>query len=95
MSAFLIVHSKLTKPEIFQQYVVASEDSLKRYEGTYLLGGELNEVLEGRHDKNRTVIFQFPSPEHAKRWYSSKEYQSVKHLRDNTGEFDFVLVDPF
>jgi len=46
-SAFLIVHSKLTKPEVFQQYVVASEYSLKLYEGTYLLGGELNEVLEG------------------------------------------------
>jgi uncharacterized protein (DUF1330 family) len=95
MSAFLIIHSKLTNPEAFQDYVVASEDSLKLHEGKYLLGGELDMVLEGEHDKSRTVIFQFPSSQHAKDWYTGDEYQKVKYLRDNTGEFDFVLVDSF
>lgn len=95
MSAFLIIHSKLSNPELFQEYVEASEDSLKIYEGVYHLGGNLSEVLEGEHDKNRTIIFEFPSAEHAKNWYNGKEYQSVKHLRDGTGEFDFVLVDSF
>ena len=95
MAAFLIVHSKLTNPELFQEYVAASEPSLNQYKGTYLLGGQLDEVLEGNHDKERTIIFEFPSTEHAKNWYYSKEYQGVKHLRDNTGTFDFVLVDSF
>jgi uncharacterized protein (DUF1330 family) len=90
MPAFLIVHSKLTNPELFQKYVEASEKSLSIYEGKYILGGELDQVLEGFHDKSRTVIFQFPSSEHAKRWYNSEEYQNVKHLRDKTGEFDFA-----
>jgi uncharacterized protein (DUF1330 family) len=95
MPAFLIVHSKLSDPKTFQQYVEASAHSLNLFEGTYLLGGGLSEVLEGAHDKNRTVIFQFPSTAHAKDWYQSKEYQSIKHLRENTGKFDFVLVDSF
>jgi len=60
-----------------------------------LLGGSVSDVLEGTHDKDRTVIFQFPSTQAAKNWYQSDEYQSVKPLREHTGAFDFVLVDSF
>ncbi|MDC0052874.1 DUF1330 domain-containing protein [Gammaproteobacteria bacterium] len=95
MTAFLIVNSKLTKPELFQNYVIAAEESLKLYQGEYHLGGSFNTLLEGQHDKTRTVIFKFPSSEHAKTWYNGKEYQGVKHLREGTGEFDFVLIDSF
>lgn len=95
MPAFLIVHSKLTDPNAFQHYVEAAGPSLERYQGTYLLGGGVSDVLEGAHDKDRTVIFQFPSTQAAKSWYQSDEYQSVKPLREGTGAFDFVLVDSF
>ena len=95
MPAYLIVHSKITNPELFQHYVDASEESLTLFGGKYLLGGTVNAVLEGLHNKPRTVIFEFPSTEKAKGWYNSEEYQKVKYLRDNTGEFDFVLVDSF
>jgi len=95
MSGLIIIHSKLTDPKRFQEYVVASEDSLSKYQGKFFLGGSVSEVLEGQHDKARTVIFEFPNIEKAKAWYNSDEYQSVKHLRDGTGEFDFVLLDSF
>ena len=95
MPAFLIVHSKLTDPDAFEHYVKAAGPSLESYQGTYLLGGGLSEVLEGSHDKDRTVIFQFPSIQDAKSWYQSEEYQSVKPLRERTGAFDFVLVNSF
>lgn len=95
MPAFLIVHSKLTDADAFQHYVEAAGHSLERYQGTYLLGGSVSDVLEGTHNKDRTVIFQFPSTQAAKNWYQSDEYQSVKPLREHTGAFDFVLVDSF
>ncbi len=95
MSAFLIIHSKLTEPELFKKYVEASADSVEQYKGKYLLGGMLSDVLEGNHDKERTIIFEFPDKEHAKNWYNSEEYRSVKHLRENTGSFDFLIVDSF
>ena len=72
MPAFLIVHSKLTDSDAFEHYVKAAGTSLERYQGTYLLGGSLSEVLEGSHDKDRTVIFQLPSIEDAKSWYKSE-----------------------
>jgi uncharacterized protein (DUF1330 family) len=95
MPAFLIVHSKLTDADAFEQYVKAACTYLDRYQGTFFLGGRLSEVLEGSHDKDRTVIFQFPSIEDAKSWYQSEEYRSVKPLREHTGTFDFVLVNSF
>ena len=95
MPAFLIVHSKLTDADAFEHYVKATGPSLEHYQGTYLLGGGLSEVLEGSHDKDRTVIFQFPSIQDAKSWYQSEDYQSVKPLRKHTGTFDFVLMNSF
>ena len=95
MSAFIIIHSTITEPELFQKYVEASEDSVNKYQGKYLLGGMVSDVLEGNHDQKRTVIFEFPDAEKAKNWYNSEEYGSVKHLKNNTGSFDFVLVDSF
>ncbi len=95
MPAFLIVHSKLTDADAFEHYVKAAGPSLERSQGTYLLGGGVSADLEGSHDNDRTVIFQFPSIEDAKSWYQSEEYQSVKPLREHTGAFDFVLVNSF
>lgn len=95
MPGFIIIHSTLTDPERFQEYVLASEDSVNKYQGKFVLGGLVGEVLEGQHSKKRTVIFEFPSLDNAKAWYESEEYQSVKQLRDGTGEFDFVLLDSF
>ncbi len=95
MPAFIIIHSTITKPELFQKYVEASEDSLNQYHGKYLLGGMVTDILEGNHDQKRTVIFEFPDESQARNWYHSDEYGAVKHLKDNTGSFDFVLVDSF
>lgn len=95
MPALLIVHSNVSKPELFQKYASASEHSLDLYGGEFLFGGNVSDVLEGSHDKSRAVIFKFASAEQARAWYYSEEYQAIKYLRDNTGEFDFMIVDSF
>lgn len=95
MSALLIVHSTVTKPELFQKYASAAEHSLELYGGEFLFGGNVNDVLEGSHNKSRAVIFRFASTEQARAWYNSEEYQAAKPLRDNTGDFDFLIVDSF
>ena len=67
MPAFLIVHSKLTDADAFEHYVKAAGPSLERYQGTSLLGGGVSEVLEGSHDKDRTVIFSVPQHRRCKK----------------------------
>ncbi len=95
MTALLIVNSTVSKPEAFQDYAKASEQSLELYGGEFLFGGNVTDVLEGKHNKSRSVIFRFANAEQARAWYHSEEYQAVKHLRDYTGEFDFMIVDSF
>jgi len=95
MSAFIIIHSTITAPELFQKYVEASEHSLDIYKGKFLMGGMVSDVLEGNHNQKRTVIFEFPDVDQARGWYNSDEYRATKHLKDGTGTFDFVLIDSF
>lgn len=95
MAAFLIVHSRLTDVDKFQEYVSASASSVAAFGGEYLLGGSLMSVLEGSHDKDRTVVFKFPDSDNVKSWYLSEAYTKVKPLREGTGEFDFLVIESF
>jgi uncharacterized protein (DUF1330 family) len=51
------------------------------------------EVLEGDANAKGIVLFEFPSMEVAKRWYSSDAYQGVKQRRLGAAEFELILVD--
>jgi uncharacterized protein (DUF1330 family) len=39
------------------------------------------------------VILEFPSMEHAHRWYASEEYREPKAMRLRAGRTNVVLVD--
>lgn len=51
------------------------------------------EVLEGEPTAKGVVLFEFPSVEVAKRWYTSPAYQGVKRLRLGAAEIELILVD--
>ncbi len=50
------------------------------------------EILEGDGVLG-VVLFEFPSMDEARRWYSSAAYQEVKKLREGAADFDLILVD--
>ena len=66
MPAFLIVHSKLTDANAFQHYVEAAGPSLERYQGTYLLGGSVSDVLGAPMIKIARLFFSSPAPKQQK-----------------------------
>lgn len=50
------------------------------------------EVLEGEWHGNQTVILEFESPEAARAWYESEEYQAAIPLRQAAADSNGVLV---
>ena len=38
------------------------------------------------------VLFEFPSLEEARSWYTSSAYQEVKKRREGAAKFDLILV---
>ena len=61
-------------------------------------GGELRgsgmglEVLEGSHDGRRLVVFEFPSMEKVREFWSSSAYAKVKRLREGAAKVDVWAV---
>jgi uncharacterized protein (DUF1330 family) len=51
------------------------------------------EVLEVGGPVEGVVLFEFPSMEVARRWYTSAAYQEMKRRREGAAEFDLILVD--
>jgi uncharacterized protein (DUF1330 family) len=41
------------------------------------------EVMEGQHDGQRLIVLEFPSMDHLKAFWHSKEYAQIKPLREN------------
>ena len=72
---------EVTDAEALKDYQSHVRDTVKRHGGRYLLvGGEL-EAVEGDWRPTFPVLIEFPSLEHARRWYGSDEYRRLKELR--------------
>jgi hypothetical protein len=53
------------------------------------------EVLEGTWTATRTVVVEFPSMDHAKRWYESPKYKSIVQHRFKAATSNIVLAEGF
>jgi uncharacterized protein (DUF1330 family) len=79
--------------EGFKEYSEQASEMVKRYGGRYLARGGAIEVLEGDWTPNRLVVIEWPSTEHAKRWYESDEYKAIADIRQRCADTDLVLVE--
>ena len=88
MAGYLIANLEITDPEGFEEYRRQVAPIIARFGGRYIVRGAQVEVLEGRHDGRRLVLFEFPSMDAIRRFWNSPEYAKVKPLRDNAAEVD-------
>ena len=51
------------------------------------------EVLEGEWPVTQTVVLEFESPEAARAWYESEEYQAAIPLRQAAADCNAVIVN--
>lgn len=54
---------------------------VEKFGGRYIVIGGPFQVVEGSYQPTFPVIIEFPSMEHARRWYDSEEYRELKALR--------------
>ncbi|MBB3065310.1 DUF1330 domain-containing protein [Limibacillus halophilus] len=94
MPAYLIVDTKITDPEAYENYKAQAKPLVEKYGGIYKVrGGEL-EVFEGDLWKpTRLVVIEFPSMEQARTFYHSPDYAPVKALRQGASVCSLALVD--
>ena len=78
---YVLAEVEVTDPAVFEEYRNRVGATLDMFGGRFLVRGGDKERLEGDRDFHRIVVLEFDSPERARKWYHSKEYQEVLQIR--------------
>ncbi|MCC2667090.1 MAG: hypothetical protein K0S63_1006 [Gammaproteobacteria bacterium] len=95
MSAYIIGQVTVHDSAEFNKYLSHFMSAFIPFSGKVLVSSEQVELMEGQWPNTRTIIFEFPTIEHAKRWYNSEEYQKILQHRFKAATANIVLVDGF
>jgi len=89
MPAYLIARIHVTDPKRYQDYAIA------KHGGRYLVRGGPVTTLEGPDERDRVVVLEFPTMEHARTFWSSPEYEHARSVRAGAATGQFFLVDGY
>jgi uncharacterized protein (DUF1330 family) len=83
---------EIRDPERMDQYRRVALPMVARYGGRYVVVGGPVAALEGSWYPSFPVIIEFPTLEHAERWYHSPEYRELRNLRSDAARIDGVIL---
>ena len=90
---YLIAEAKVGDAAAYEIYKGLAQAAIAQYGGRYLVRGGAVEILEGSWTKlPRLVIVEFASPEQARRFYHSPEYQAARKAREQVAEMNMLVV---
>jgi uncharacterized protein (DUF1330 family) len=93
MTAYVIADIDIHDQDAYREYSALVPDTLRPYGGRFLVRGGAFETLEGDWRPRRVVVLEFPSTEHARRWYGSQEYAAPLAMRHRASTGKLVLVE--
>lgn len=80
MSVYVIASYEVNDWATYQQYILAADLILAKYQGELLIADDNAQVIEGQNTGTNVVI-RFPSAEQAMNFYNDPEYTEVKKIR--------------
>lgn len=79
---YLIAELDIKDSEIFyKEYAIRVEPVLKKFGARFLIATDRPEVIEGGREVKRVVLIDFETPEVAREFYYSREYQEIIGFR--------------
>ncbi len=93
MPAYLIAQVTIHDRAEYEKYLAGFMDAFAPFDGRVLVAADDVEVLEGTWPQTHTVVLEFPSLDHAKRWYESPKYQSIVQHRFKAATSNIILAD--
>jgi uncharacterized protein (DUF1330 family) len=93
MVAYAIAQIDVNDPEAFKKYQAEVPATVAKYGGTYVVrGGEVT-PMEGGWAPKRVVVLEFPNMTTLKKWYESKDYQSIIKFRTDASDGKLIFVE--
>ena len=94
MAAYLISeYLEITDQAAMAEYRRQVMPTLEAYGGRYIARAGKTVPLEGDWDPMRLTIIEFPSLDHAQRWYASDAYRSLKALRQGASRIRMLFIE--
>jgi uncharacterized protein (DUF1330 family) len=93
MTAYVIADIDVHDQEAYREYAALVPGTLQPYGGRFLVRGGAFGTLEGDWRPRRVVVLEFPSADHARRWYGSQEYVAAMAIRQRASTGNLVLVE--
>ena len=91
---WVALYKKIYSKKNLEDYSVKVTPIIKSFAGKRLIRGGKYQCLEGENF-SRTVIWEFPSHEHAMKCHDSKEYQDGWAIAKDTTERNLQIVEGF
>ncbi|MFD4403157.1 DUF1330 domain-containing protein [Nocardia sp. NPDC058499] len=89
---YVIVTESIKDPAGMAEYGKAAAKAMAN--GVKVLAVDTKpQVLEGEWPATQTVVLEFESPEAARAWYESEEYQAAIPLRQAAADCNAVIVN--
>ncbi len=94
MSAFILVDTKISDPEAYEEYKKLAKPIAESYGGKYRTrGGDMDVLEDELWSPTRIVIVEFPDMESARRFANSPEYAPVKAIRNANAECTLAILE--
>ncbi len=94
MSAFIIVDTKVSDPEAYEEYKKLAKPIAEKFGGVYRArGGELDIRETDLWTPTRIVVVEFPDMDSARAFIDSDEYAPGKKIRHANAECTLFIVD--
>lgn len=94
MTAYLVVDTALTNPDVYELYKLQAKPLVEKYGGEYLArGGKLSVKENQLWSPTRMVLIKFPSAEDAEAFYQSEEYQEVLKISKQSADRTVFILE--
>lgn len=93
MPAYVIADVDVHDPDAYREYAALVPATLEPFGGRFLVRGGDHASLEGDWRPGRLVVLEFPSADHARRWYASEAYGAAKGIRHRASTGRLVVVE--
>ena len=92
MSAYWIARVDVSDPVVYGKYAEVATKAVAEHGGRFLARGGRSVNLEGVN-RQRNVIVEFPSVEHAEKCYNSETYSKALEYAKSSAERELVIVE--
>ena len=93
MSCYFIAQLLIEDEDEYKKYLDGFDVVFEKYEGEVIAVEESPIILEGDWDYSRLIIIRFSNEGEAKRWYKSRQYQTILQHRLKAANGPVLLVN--